>query len=70
MDDAWIDKLAIQELCSRDRETTGAQNAEGWARCFVPDSAFEFDGHVMRREQALREYAEAHTVSLRGRHLT
>ncbi len=46
------------------------RNAEGWARCFVPDAAFEFDGHVVRGEQALREYAEAHTVSLRGRHLT
>jgi hypothetical protein len=31
---------------------------------------FEFDGHVVRGHQALREYAEAHTRVLRGRHMT
>ena len=32
--------------------------------------AFEFDGHVVRGFAALREYAEAHTRVLRGRHMT
>jgi hypothetical protein len=35
-----------------------------------PHGAFEFDGHVVRGCAALREYAEAHTRVLRGRHLT
>src|SRR5262245_28871420 len=70
MDDSWVDKLAIQELCSRYCQTIDAQDAEGWARCFLPDGAFEFDSHVVRGTEALREYAEAHTVSLRGRHMT
>ena len=70
MDQVWIDKLAIQELCSRYCQTIDAQNSEGWARCFLPDGAFEFDGHVVRGHAALREYAEAHTRVLRGRHMT
>jgi hypothetical protein len=70
MDDSWIDKLAIQELCSRYCQTIDAQDAEGWARCFEPDGAFEFDGRIVRGERALRVFAEAHAVSLRGRHMT
>jgi hypothetical protein len=70
MDDTWIDKLAIRELCSRHCQTIDAQDAEGWAGCFTPDRAFEFDGHVLRGEAALCEYAEAHTVSLLGKHMT
>ena len=70
MDEKWIEKLAIQELCSRYCQTIDAQDAAGWARCFVPDGAFEFDGHIVRGEQALRVFAEAHAVSLRGRHMT
>jgi SnoaL-like domain len=64
MEELWIDldrKLAIQELCSRYCQTIDAQASEGWARCFLPDGAFEFDGHVVRGYEALREYAEAHT---------
>jgi hypothetical protein len=70
MDSVWIEKLAIQELCSRYCQTIDAQDSEGWARCFLPDGAFEFDGHVVRGYAALREYAEAHTRVLRGRHMT
>jgi hypothetical protein len=70
MADAWIEKLAIQELCSRYCHTIDAQDSEGWAQCFVPDGAFEFDGHVVRGHPALREYADAHTRVLRGRHMT
>jgi hypothetical protein len=66
----WIEKLAIQELCSRYCQTIDAQDSERWARCFLPDGAFEFDGHVVRGSEALREYAEAHTRVLRGRHMT
>jgi uncharacterized protein (TIGR02246 family) len=70
MDNVWIEKLAIQELCSRYCQTIDAQDSEAWARCFLPDGAFEFDGHVVRGFAALREYAEAHTRVLRGRHMT
>jgi ketosteroid isomerase-like protein len=70
MDNVWIEKLAIQELCSRYCQTIDAQDSDGWARCFLPNGAFEFDGHVVRGYTALREYAEAHTRVLRGRHMT
>ena len=59
LDGAWIDKLAIRELCSRYCQTIDAQASEGWAQCFLPHGAFEFDGHVVRGYAALREYAEA-----------
>ena len=70
MENAWIEKLAIQELCSRYCQTIDAQDSDGWARCFLPDGAFEFDSRVVRGYAALREYAEAHTRALRGRHMT
>ena len=70
MKTVWIEKLAIQELCSRYCQTIDAQDSEGWARCFLPDGEFEFDGHVVRGYAALREYAEAHRRVLRGRHMT
>ena len=70
MENVRIEKLAIQELCSRYCHTIDSQDSEGWARCFVPDGAFEFDGHVVRGYAALREYSEAHTRVLRGRHMT
>ena len=70
MDNAWIEKLAIQELCSRYCQTIDAQDSEGWTRCFANEGAFEFDSHVVRGREALREYAEAHTRVLRGRHMS
>jgi ketosteroid isomerase-like protein len=70
MDDVWVEKLAIQELCSRYCQTIDAQDSDGWARCFVPDGAFEFDGHVVRGHRALREYADAHARVMRVRHMT
>ena len=70
MEKVWIEKLAIQELCSRYCQTIDAQDSDGWARCFLPDGAFEFDDHIVRGHEALREYAEAHTRVLRGRHMT
>jgi hypothetical protein len=57
MEKVWIEKLAIQELCSRYCQRIDAQDSDGWARCFLPDGAFEFDGHVVRGSEALREYA-------------
>jgi len=48
MENVWIEKLAIQELCSRYCQTIDAQDSDGWARCFLPDGAFEFDGHLVR----------------------
>ncbi|MGH8014465.1 MAG: nuclear transport factor 2 family protein [Candidatus Binataceae bacterium] len=70
MDSAWIEKFAIQELCSRYCQTIDAQDSEGWARCFVAEGVFEFDSHVVRGHETLREYAEAHTRVMRGRHMT
>jgi uncharacterized protein (TIGR02246 family) len=70
MDDAWVEKLAIQELCSRYCQTIDAQDSTGWAQCFAPDGAFEFDGHIVRGYEALREYADTHTRVMRARHMT
>ena len=70
MEIVWIEKLAIQELCSRYCKTIDAQDSDGWARCFLPEGAFEFGGHVVRGYAALREYADAHTRVLRARHMT
>jgi hypothetical protein len=70
MEKVWIEKLAIQELCSRYCQTIDAQDSDGWVRYFLSDGAFEFGGHVVRGHAALCEYAEAHTRVLRGRHMT
>jgi ketosteroid isomerase-like protein len=70
MNDVWVEKLAIQELCSRYCQTIDAQDSVGWARCFTPDGAFEFDGHVVRGHEALRQYADTHTRVMRARHMT
>ena len=70
MNDAWLEKLAIQELCSRYCHTIDSRNAEGWADCFTPDGAFEFDGSAIRGRAALREYAEVHGRVMRCRHMT
>ena len=66
----WAEKLAIQELCARYCHTIDSQGPEGWARCFAPDGAFEFDGWAIRGRPALAEYAEAHARVMRCRHLT
>jgi hypothetical protein len=66
----WLEKLAIQELCSLYCHTIDSQEAEGWARCFTPDGAFEFDGNVIRGHSALREYAKVHARVMRCRHMT
>jgi len=70
MENEWVEKLAIQELCARYCHTIDSQDADGWARCFTPDGAFEFDGSVIRGRPALREYAEVHARVMRCRHMT
>src|SRR5262249_45844612 len=70
MDDKWADKLAIQELCSRYCQTIDAEDSDGWAQCFIPDGAFEFDGNEVRGHAALRAYADTHRRVLRARHMT
>src|SRR5215470_18750153 len=66
----WIEKLAIHELCARYCLTIDAQDSDGWADCFTPDGAFEFDGVAIRGRAALREYAEVHARVMRCRHMT
>jgi hypothetical protein len=66
----WFEKLAIQELCARYCQTIDNQDSEGWAGCFTPDGAFEFDGWVIRGRPALVEYAEVHSRLMRCRHMT
>jgi uncharacterized protein (TIGR02246 family) len=66
----WAEKLAIQELCARYCHTIDSQDSEGWARCFTPDGAFEFDGSIVRGHSALREYAHVHARVMRCRHMT
>src|SRR5262245_39876829 len=48
MDDVWIEKLAIHELCARYCLTIDAQDSDGWAACFTDDGVFEFDGQAIR----------------------
>jgi len=60
MDQAWVEKLAIQELCARYCHTIDSQDSEGWAACFTDNGVFEFDGWAIQGREALREYAEVH----------
>jgi hypothetical protein len=70
MENEWIEKLAIQELCARYCHTIDAQDSDGWARCFTADGAFEVDGSIVRGYAALREYADVHARVMRCRHMT
>jgi hypothetical protein len=68
MDNLWIEKLAIQGVRVIARRSTLRIPKDG--RDAFCRMAFEFDGHVVRGYPSLREYAEAHTRVLRGRHMT
>jgi uncharacterized protein (TIGR02246 family) len=70
MEQEWIEKLAVQELCARYCHAIDSQDADGWADCFTPDGVFEFDGWAITGRDALREYADVHTRFMRCRHLT
>jgi uncharacterized protein (TIGR02246 family) len=70
MDQHWAEKLAIQELCARYCHTIDSQDSDGWAECFTPDGAFEFDGWAVAGRAALREYAAVHAQFIRCRHMT
>ena len=59
MENVWIEKLAIQELCSRYCQTIDAQDSEGWARCFVLE-ANEF----LNRRLTVEDAVEVHAVAL------
>jgi hypothetical protein len=41
VDQEWIEKLLIQELCARYCHTMDNQDPESWAQCFTPDGIFE-----------------------------
>src|SRR6516164_7345247 len=70
MEQEWIEKLAIQELCARYCHTIDSQDSDGWADCFTPEGIFEFDGWAIEGRDALRDYAEVHKQLIRCRHLT
>src|SRR5262245_13402781 len=70
MDQVWIEKLAIQELCARYCHTIDTQDSDGWADCFTADGVFEFDGWAIQGRADLRQDAEVHARHLRCRHLT
>jgi hypothetical protein len=70
MQDEWIEKLAIQELCALYCQTIDSQDSNGWADCFTAAGAFEFDGWAIQGRAALREYAEVHARVMRCRHMT
>jgi uncharacterized protein (TIGR02246 family) len=70
MEQEWIEKLAIQDLCARYCHTIDSQDSDGWADCFTPEGIFEFDGWAIQGRTALREYAEVHTRFMRCRHMT
>ena len=70
MDEPWIEKLAIQELCARYCQTIDSQDCAGWADCFTDNGVFEFDDCAIQGRAALWEYAEAHARVMRCRHMT
>jgi ketosteroid isomerase-like protein len=70
VENEWLEKLAIQELCARYCATIDAQDCAGWADCFTAEGVFESDGWAIRGRAALREYAEAHARHVRCRHMT
>jgi hypothetical protein len=70
LEQEWVEKLAIQELCARYCQTIDSQDSAGWAGCFTADGAFEMDGWVIRGRAALTEYADVHTRLMRCRHMT
>jgi len=37
MENEWVEKLAIQDLCARYCHTIDSQDADGWAHCFTSD---------------------------------
>ena len=37
MENEWVEKPAIQELCARYCDRIDSQDADGWAHCFTSD---------------------------------
>ena len=70
MDSAWIEKLAIQELCARYAHAIDDLDMEAWVQCFTLDGGFQVADWVIRGHLALREYAAVHVVEVRCRHMT
>src|SRR5262249_50107566 len=66
----WVEKLRIQELCSRYCHALDNQDVEGWVRCFTPDGIFAVDDWRIQGHARLRQYAEIHCRAIRCRHLT
>ena len=69
MDNAWIEKLAIQELFARYAHAIDDLNPEAWVACFTPDGIFQVGTRAMRGQAALRGYADVHVQEIRCRHM-
>ena len=70
MEQTWIEKLAIQELCARYAHAIDNLEPEAWVQCFTPDGGFQVATWVVRGHAALREYARVHVQEIRCRHMT
>lgn len=70
MEQTWIEKLAIQELCARYAHAIDNLEPEAWVQCFTPDGGFQVATWVVRGHAALREYADVHVREIRCRHMT
>ena len=55
MEQTWIEKLAIQELCARYAHAIDSLDPEAWVQCFTPDGGFQVATWVVRGHAALRE---------------
>ena len=69
MENEWIEKLAIQELCARYAHAIDGLDPETWIHCFTSDGEFQVGPWVIKGHAALREYSKVHVREIRPRHL-
>ena len=69
MENEWIEKLAIQELCARYAHAIDGLDPEAWVQCFTTDGEFQIGPWVIKGHAALREFAKVHVREIRPRHL-
>ena len=47
MDNAWIEKVAIQELLARYAHAIDNLEPEAWVACFTPDGVFQVGSRAL-----------------------